>query len=414
MDVSEVFTKTRNVIRERRPFNRRRTTRGEVQKNITGTVRAVSTCDEFDLGQVASYFKQFPGVTVMELVDVVGITIVGESGFDPTGVAPPEVPIETAATRIGLFDEINHSDAGTEFYSTWCCETSTNSATPVATPLQQPPTTRTVRLESDTLCNVHNISDSNNRFENKDNIYHVFFFTYGVVVWWSSNPPTQDWIYGGRNLLRRLDLMRHIFETGSKEILEPETCQWMVGVGEPNAEERDCKIDCDVFKFTSIDDDARLACSYGLAQSTQLHDFEVRVAEVVNETKDYPIMLLEGEVVSHNTLCKKRGELFLHCLDINLHTDILDTPDFFWKRTDLEPLYHKARKYMEISDRVDVLNRRLSVVQEMMQVLNEEIQTRTENRLEWYIIWLLFLDFIATFAEVIIDFLKRGNRKKTS
>ena len=410
MDVNDVFTKTRNVIRERRPFARRRSTRKHEQKNVTGTVRSVSTCDAFDLVQIAAFYKQQQGVAVIELMDVVGVTMIGEGGFDPTGMeVTTELPTETTAIRIGLFDDINHSDDGTEFYSTWCCGSSAPLETPVSPPLQRA-TTRSVRLESDSLCNVYGKSPTFR--ENNENTYHVLFFTYGVVVWWSRNPPTQDWVNGGRNLLRQLDLMRHVFETGSKETLEPETSQWMVEAGESPTEERDCKIDCDVFKFTSIDDDARLACSYGLAQSTKLRDFEIRIGEVVNETKDYPIMLLEGEVVSHNTLCKKRGELFLHCLDINLHTDILDTPDFFWKRTDLEPLYHKARKYMDISDRVDVLNRRLSVVQEMMAVLNEEIQTRTENRLEWYIIWLLFLDFVATFAQVAIEIMKKNGKKK--
>jgi len=40
-----------------------------------------------------------------------------------------------------------------------------------------------------------------------------------------------------------------------------------------------------------------------------------------------------------------------------------DLQEFFWSFPDLEPLYNAARSYLEISQRVDLLNARVDVSQ---------------------------------------------------
>jgi len=43
---------------------------------------------------------------------------------------------------------------------------------------------------------------------------------------------------------------------------------------------------------------------------------------------------------------------------VNLHSDILDVPDFFWENSELEPLYAMTRSYLDLNKRVEILNRR--------------------------------------------------------
>eukprot|EP01063_Lacrimia_lanifica_P013430 TRINITY_DN20077_c0_g1_i1.p1 TRINITY_DN20077_c0_g1~~TRINITY_DN20077_c0_g1_i1.p1 ORF type:complete len:362 (+),score=81.35 TRINITY_DN20077_c0_g1_i1:130-1215(+) len=235
--------------------------------------------------------------------------------------------------------------------------------------------------------------------------YNVFFFSSGIVVWWSSQVPKFDWLLGGKALLQEVGANAADFEIESKtENIELETMRWNIDEG---LESGLCNIDVDVITLPSDDPQIMLAISHGLAQSVKLSDFEQRVEEVVSNTRGYPQVLDPDSHIplpSSEALAKMRGQLFLHTMDINLHTDMLDTPEYFWTHSDLEPYYLRTRRYMEISNRVDVLNKRLEIVQELFQILSDEINTHVGNRLEWYIIWLLAVDFVVGFAKFLIDF----------
>ena len=41
---------------------------------------------------------------------------------------------------------------------------------------------------------------------------------------------------------------------------------------------------------------------------------------------------------------------------VNLHSDMLDTPDCFWDQDDYEHAYTRMRKYLDIEKRLNVLN----------------------------------------------------------
>lgn len=66
-----------------------------------------------------------------------------------------------------------------------------------------------------------------------------------------------------------------------------------------------------------------------------------------------------GKISSNRTDISRRiGELFTSRFYINLHTDILDTPDIFWEFDEFSDHYSSCRSYLEIPKRVDILNQR--------------------------------------------------------
>ena len=77
----------------------------------------------------------------------------------------------------------------------------------------------------------------------------------------------------------------------------------------------------------------RLAVSYAIAQSTVLSVFESRIERKMADYKYIPETLASvGSVhLEQTTLGKMIGEIFVIRHDVNLHSDILDTPDFFWE-----------------------------------------------------------------------------------
>lgn len=54
-------------------------------------------------------------------------------------------------------------------------------------------------------------------------------------------------------------------------------------------------------------------------------------------------------------------QLFILRMNIHLVGSIVDSPEIFWAQPDLEPLYSAARSYLEIPQRIDLLNQRVEV-----------------------------------------------------
>lgn len=59
--------------------------------------------------------------------------------------------------------------------------------------------------------------------------------------------------------------------------------------------------------------------------------------------------------LSRKHLLKKTGELFALKHSINLSSDLLDLPDFYWEREELENMYLKTCRYFNIPKRTQVL-----------------------------------------------------------
>ena len=172
-------------------------------------------------------------------------------------------------------------------------------------------------------------------------------------------------------------------------------------------------LDQDHFYLATTEADVKLAYSFAIAQSEKLSYFEDKISTQINTTRRYPEELADkGHVgLSGREIAKTKGKLFLHRMNIILHTDLLDTPDFFWERTDLEPLYVHARKYFEISRRVRVLNTRLEVVAELFDMLHDQQKQKHSDRLEWIVIWLIIVEVIVAAFSIYLKISGIDNRQ---
>lgn len=137
----------------------------------------------------------------------------------------------------------------------------------------------------------------------------------------------------------------------------------------------------------------RLALAYALAQSVRLGALETSVDRSIARTRAIPEhMASTGHVdLSLVQVNKMIGEIFVLKNQVNLYTDILDTPDIFWEYETYEPLYLDCRLELDIEKRVSILNNRFEVLQDMFDVLEGELNERQSNRLEWLVIVLVAL-----------------------
>jgi uncharacterized Rmd1/YagE family protein len=75
---------------------------------------------------------------------------------------------------------------------------------------------------------------------------------------------------------------------------------------------------------------------------------------------------------------KLTGRLFKLRRDVNLVSNVLDTPELFWSEASLKGLYDATRDYFEIEPRVQVLNERLGVASDLVSgVFNSSLSHLT-------------------------------------
>lgn len=213
----------------------------------------------------------------------------------------------------------------------------------------------------------------------------VFYFSYGTVVCWGLSQDEEQAI------LAELKL----FESKPLEILEFEEAIFAPGDA--------AKIVKDRITIPSSNILTKLAFSHGLAQSVKLEVFEKLVQSRIEQSKHAPENLAKyGRIGSNRKeLAKMIGQIVLDRNSINLHTDILDTPEFFWEHSELEPLYRLIAQDLDIVARVRVLNQRLDILKELFEILSNEIENRHSSNLEWIIIVLIFIEVVVTFAKDI-------------
>lgn len=149
----------------------------------------------------------------------------------------------------------------------------------------------------------------------------------------------------------------------------------------------------------------RLAHSYALAQSVRLGVFEIAVDRSIANTRSIPeTMAATGEVkLEARDLSRKMGQLLVLRCDVNLHTDILDTPEIFWDEERFEPHYEACRAYLDVDKRVEILNQRMGVLKDLYDLLQEGMNVKHESKLEWIIIILILVEVVLELSELLLD-----------
>ncbi|CAN0570642.1 unnamed protein product, partial [Ectocarpus sp. 12 AP-2014] len=103
----------------------------------------------------------------------------------------------------------------------------------------------------------------------------------------------------------------------------------------------------------------KLAYSCSLAQSAKLFVFEERLDNIIETTAKYPqVLAATGKIpLTEVQIGRLVGRVLCEQNEVNLHSDILDTPEYFWEEDAWEPAYEALCAYLDIPLRVDNLNK---------------------------------------------------------
>lgn len=206
----------------------------------------------------------------------------------------------------------------------------------------------------------------------------IFIFPYGALVSW------------GLNEVEEKKLCKELEEFLSERLGAIDDDLYSYGYGAA------ASIKEDHIVLPKNDVLNKLACSFALAQSVKLGGFEETIQNIFEKTKDLPErMAKKGSIhLSRTQIRKLMGRIFVDRTSINLHLELLDAPSFFWNNTDLEPLHEMINEYLEQRQRMTVLNQRLAVLQELLDMLATELNNQHSSKLEWIIIILIAIEVV--------------------
>jgi len=207
----------------------------------------------------------------------------------------------------------------------------------------------------------------------------IFIFSYGVVVFWGLMADDEFRILA--------DLKR--FEDEPLEIPVSDEFTYSEKMGTFLIRPK-----TDHIQLASDENIEKLAVSYAIMQSVKLTMFEETTEETIEDTKHISEDLAEkGKIsLSRKAISKMRGKLYMQRRYINLHSQLLGTPNFFWEYPELENTYLSASKHLEVNARVEVLNKKLAIIHEMFEMLADEQKHKHSAMLEWIIILLILVE----------------------
>ncbi|XP_072934106.1 required for meiotic nuclear division protein 1 homolog [Epargyreus clarus] len=210
-------------------------------------------------------------------------------------------------------------------------------------------------------------------------------FREGAVVFWNCTEieasNVLDFIkryeiegYPRDVIAREREVMTYVYQQNAKKCSLQESCFVLVPDGDNSME--------------------RYTFSHAMAQSARLGAWEARLEALASSLRSHTA-LMEREGAAHvekKEVVRKLGELFSLRHRLNVDSDLLDTPDFYWEEERLERLYSNTVAYFTIPRRTRVLNERISHCAELLELLSSWAADRHHVRLEWMIIALILIE----------------------
>lgn len=212
----------------------------------------------------------------------------------------------------------------------------------------------------------------------------AWIFDYGVLVAWDLSE---------NNRLKLCDEIKDFIEGGYDRPL-------MDQYSYKRSDDMTFTINHESIELPNDEPLTRLALSHAFAQSAKLDFFEEKAQRVIQDNAYISKSLAQhGKVpLRRRELAKLRGVLFDTSSDIALHFNLLDTPEFFWDYPELEEFYQRLAKYLDVGARLNVLDKKLETIQNLLDMLATEQNHKHSSFLEWVIIILIAVDIVVYFV----------------
>ncbi|CAH1118522.1 unnamed protein product [Phaedon cochleariae] len=213
----------------------------------------------------------------------------------------------------------------------------------------------------------------------------IFFFREGSVVLWNIDDLESSSIlellrqyeahsYSERLVQAEKEIMNYHYHSLEKET----SCLDKEGI---------FILSPDVKDITRV----KYTFSNAMMLSVKLGIWEDSLEKYIEEIEFVTEDLKRGAKIrmSREAVLQKHGELFALRHYLNLSSDVLDTPDFYWDNEDLEHLYNQVCAYFSINKRTKVMNEKINHCVALIELLSSHLSDKHHVRLEWMVIILI-------------------------
>uniref|UniRef100_A0A8C5MQA2 Required for meiotic nuclear division 1 homolog n=1 Tax=Leptobrachium leishanense TaxID=445787 RepID=A0A8C5MQA2_9ANUR len=224
---------------------------------------------------------------------------------------------------------------------------------------------------------------------------NIFFFREGAVIFWNVEEKT----------------MKHVMQILEPHEIQPyevalvhwenEEIYYTIGQGHTKLVKGEILLNSQLEPDELILE--KFAFSNALCLSVKLAIWEATLDTFVGSIQSIPEMLKDRKKLklTHEDVMQKIGELFALRHRINLSSDLLITPDFYWDRENLEHLYDKTCQFLSINRRVKVINEKLQHCTELTDLMRNHLSEKRGLRLEWMIVILITIEVMFELGRVI-------------
>ncbi|GAA5811557.1 hypothetical protein MFLAVUS_004995 [Mucor flavus] len=226
----------------------------------------------------------------------------------------------------------------------------------------------------------------------------VFIFDYGVVVFWNFRRAEE--------LLMLEDFMQfsiNPFRDNPDEDMQIEELHFQYDTSQMKP-----RIFNDMITLKSSNHMIKLTLSHGLSQSAVVARYEDIMDKTIEDTKHLPKEMAETGRLgkNRNEITKINGQLFTLRMNVNLVSNVLDTPEIFWSEPALQPMYSAIREYLEIPQRAQILNDRLRVISDLLSMLRDHLTNFGVEYQTLIIIYLIIVAVIVACFEIGVKILQ--------
>lgn len=218
--------------------------------------------------------------------------------------------------------------------------------------------------------------------KNKEQL--IFIFKNGTVVTWGvKRYEVNNYLNTFKQLIDKpVTILVHDefhYQFGDKTAIEPHDFY-----------------DVDCLTIEDESDELKLSLSYGFSQSAKLQYFETIIDALIDKYNPLIQALShDGEMpISRKQIQQVIGEILGAKSELNLISNFLYHPKYFWQHPTLEEHFIMLQRYLHLQRRVNAINHRLDTLNEIFDMFNGYLENRHGHHLEIIIIVLIAIEII--------------------
>ena len=229
------------------------------------------------------------------------------------------------------------------------------------------------------------------KFHRLDNPQKMgFLFKNGSIVTW------------GYKRYEAKRLINNIKRQCEYPIKHPPHDEFSYCVGEETSIKPHEYFDVDCLTLEEDNDDIKLSLSYGFAQSAKLQYFELLLEGLIDKYTPM-ISALSSKGYMHISRKKTRqiiGEILATKSEMNLISNFLYHPKYFWQHPSLEVYFSMLEDYLDIERRIKAINHRLDTLNEIFDMFSGYLENKHSHGLEMIIIILIAVEIVIALLNI--------------